>query len=727
VLAFDLDMLKVECEACKAPYQVDERRVPPTGLKMRCPKCGHAFTVTNPDAKPVASPPASKHTIMGVSAVVSPPAAPPAAPAIGALAVDDDLLAELPAAKPKPAKPPPPKPPPPRPPPPKAAAPALGEIDELMDLPAMPEPSLPAVVKPLPPVKPTLVSPQSGPVKPAKPSLADYDIDDLPSPTADLPAARGPAKPPPPRGGGADLPAAKPAAKAPTVGGALTFDVDLPTAAAGPQDLPSARGGAKPKKPGAQADLPATRGADLPATRGSDLPATRGDADLPAPFGEIGLPAPFGDIGLPAPFGDVGLPAAAPGGFGAIDFPALGGSLPMPIQGSALPATVDQNRYLPNASGAGAHLPTAAGPGAHLPTAVGADMHLPASLDALPAAVGDHQYLPSSAGGSAAAFGEADFGDVGAGAPAPGAQAVPGGQGGVGFGELDFGAPTGDSVGVEEDATAGPSSLRAAGNEASLPGVDAPVKARERVVISKGQGRGTKIAAVVLVAGIIGGALLQLTSYGAFGYKAISDFTHKSEWATTATTDLAKARAALEGDLYDRSRDAADTLATQSTALPRALSLTAAAALVEYEFQVRFGRDAARATRADGWVASIAKAKGDPGSVAFYNAASSGRAEAKGDVANARALLEAAAQKDTGDPVQEDIAFLRGELELSAGDGAAAAKAFTRALQVAPSAHAHYGLARSYAIGPDRDRVRSSSGPGSTGRTIETTAPCSTG
>ena len=43
-------MLKVECESCKAPYQIDERRVPPAGLKMRCPKCGHSFLVTNPNA-----------------------------------------------------------------------------------------------------------------------------------------------------------------------------------------------------------------------------------------------------------------------------------------------------------------------------------------------------------------------------------------------------------------------------------------------------------------------------------------------------------------------------------------------------------------------------------------------------------------------------------------------------------------------------------------------------
>src|SRR5262245_61706497 len=55
-------MLRVQCEQCKAPYQVDERRVPTNGLKMRCPKCGHTFTgkvdATAPDrgAGPPSSP-----------------------------------------------------------------------------------------------------------------------------------------------------------------------------------------------------------------------------------------------------------------------------------------------------------------------------------------------------------------------------------------------------------------------------------------------------------------------------------------------------------------------------------------------------------------------------------------------------------------------------------------------------------------------------------------------
>src|SRR5450432_4113451 len=41
-------MFKVECPGCKAPYQVDERRIPSSGLKMRCTKCGTSFKVDPP-------------------------------------------------------------------------------------------------------------------------------------------------------------------------------------------------------------------------------------------------------------------------------------------------------------------------------------------------------------------------------------------------------------------------------------------------------------------------------------------------------------------------------------------------------------------------------------------------------------------------------------------------------------------------------------------------------
>ncbi len=49
-------MFEVACPSCKATYQVDERRVPASGLKMRCPKCGESFQVAAPGAQAAAPP-----------------------------------------------------------------------------------------------------------------------------------------------------------------------------------------------------------------------------------------------------------------------------------------------------------------------------------------------------------------------------------------------------------------------------------------------------------------------------------------------------------------------------------------------------------------------------------------------------------------------------------------------------------------------------------------------
>src|SRR4249920_2748597 len=71
-------MLKIECESCKAPYQIDERRIPPTGLKMRCPRCGHSFVVKNPSAPAAPPPAAAPAPPPPAPAVAMPPKAPPA-------------------------------------------------------------------------------------------------------------------------------------------------------------------------------------------------------------------------------------------------------------------------------------------------------------------------------------------------------------------------------------------------------------------------------------------------------------------------------------------------------------------------------------------------------------------------------------------------------------------------------------------------------------------------
>src|SRR5271166_5837144 len=111
-------MLKVECDSCKASYPIDERRVPPAGPKMRCPKCGHSFLVTNPAAPAGAELPRTP-TVTGA-------APPPRSPAVAALkrtmvgVGGGGAPQPPPAAAPRPPPPAPPAPPPQAPPVPPA-------------------------------------------------------------------------------------------------------------------------------------------------------------------------------------------------------------------------------------------------------------------------------------------------------------------------------------------------------------------------------------------------------------------------------------------------------------------------------------------------------------------------------------------------------------------------------------------------------------------------------
>src|SRR5262249_37418654 len=106
-------MFKVECPGCKAPYQVDERRVPPTGLKMRCPKCGSSFKVDSPGSHGEA--PLARGAVLGLNADSMPPpalAGPPRAATASSPSLSNSLKTTmlgvgnpLASAAPKPAAP----------------------------------------------------------------------------------------------------------------------------------------------------------------------------------------------------------------------------------------------------------------------------------------------------------------------------------------------------------------------------------------------------------------------------------------------------------------------------------------------------------------------------------------------------------------------------------------------------------------------------------------------
>src|SRR6516162_9501775 len=47
--------MKITCESCSAQYDLDDNRIPPSGLTMKCPECLHTFVVKK-GAAPAAAP-----------------------------------------------------------------------------------------------------------------------------------------------------------------------------------------------------------------------------------------------------------------------------------------------------------------------------------------------------------------------------------------------------------------------------------------------------------------------------------------------------------------------------------------------------------------------------------------------------------------------------------------------------------------------------------------------
>ncbi|MBX3251942.1 MAG: zinc-ribbon domain-containing protein [Myxococcales bacterium] len=341
-------MIQVQCPSCAAPYDLDERRLPASGVRMRCPKCGESFhvgkdgSVGAPGAAPGAAsvrsahptavgvgtegakppppsrpPPARKPTMAGVGeakpAFVPPPpsrVAPPSAAddleldLLGGLDLpgsddpDDldslDLDADLPALK-EAARKAPPR--------------ALDTLD--VDLPApkgaAPAPAAPAAPRrplapdfeaDLPALKGAAPAP-ANPAAPRRPLAPDFEAD-LPAPKGAAPAPAAPTAPRRPLAPdfGADLPAPKGAAPAPAAPAAPR----RPLAPDFGADLPAPKGAAAaPAEPAATRRPLAPDFADLPAPKGASRALPDLDADLPMPKGatpgrprapEVDLPAP---------------------------------------------------------------------------------------------------------------------------------------------------------------------------------------------------------------------------------------------------------------------------------------------------------------------------------------------------------------------------------------------------------------------------------------------------
>lgn len=272
-------MIKVECPGCKAPYQVDERRVPDAGLKMRCPKCATSFVVTKPGAPaaapkpPPAAAPARPAAPRGPTLPATPKAAAPPPARSGEVLSDAEWDLPAPGGRVGAS---PGAPPPVQRRPAAAKAPQQHEDEDDVDLPVV------APRGPTQPHMPQTRGPIGAPPQKAPPARGFGEIDllvDLPAPSAndsgehelDLPVARD-FRAPAPRG--APAPAPRGQAAAPPAGARNTtqlFGDTVPDPAATPQ--PSAASAAPIKVP-----VPARDARPAPP-RGAKAPARPTDQD----------------------------------------------------------------------------------------------------------------------------------------------------------------------------------------------------------------------------------------------------------------------------------------------------------------------------------------------------------------------------------------------------------------------------------------------------------------
>jgi predicted Zn finger-like uncharacterized protein len=382
-------MFKVECPGCKAPYQVDERRIPSSGLKMRCPKCGTSFKVDPPSEGRTTGPIAVFGGALGIGSESE--SAPP--PALAAPRPKVDLKGTIVGVAPAAGAPPPPRPAVP------AhlkgtmmgVAPAAGAAAPLP--PPRPAANLkgtmlgvaPAPVAPAAPAAPSAVLGKPPPM-PARRGAEAKPVDANPFGDPDLPTAVGPALGAPRAQAVSDsnLPAPRapqPFADLPASPGSLGFD-DLPMAAgARPAkeapidlaldlDLPSPGGRApvpvRPSSSGLDLDLPIV---GVRSASGVGLPSVSARASSP-PFGSAGLPSPArpsalsgADLPTAARRGEVGLPSLSAGlpevrasvpVRGEVELPSLG------ARGRASSAGFELDDGLPLVSG---NLPALGGVG----------------------------------------------------------------------------------------------------------------------------------------------------------------------------------------------------------------------------------------------------------------------------------------------------------------------------------------------------------------------------
>jgi predicted Zn finger-like uncharacterized protein len=634
--------MQVACEQCQATYQLDERRLPPAGLKMKCPKCAHTFLVRRADAGAGAAPPGPGSP--------PPPAVIGAAPAEGGFG-ELDLPAPSPGQKSAPWA--------------GAAAPAPAHGFGDVDLPA------PSVQK---------AAPWQGKAAPS-----GFGELDLPTVSSGPPAAARqdiPAKFPSASAVvesiGAELPAVKPSR-------ASVFDLDLP-------GKKSPSGAPKTTQAFGDLDLPGTRDPATPATQDPSIPRPPPSREPgrpmarpapPVPFDELDLPLPASSADLPIPRGAV-APASAgragtllgAAGLADLPVPRRDVDLPMPLPGVTMPSAEAQARRrgadpledlpLPKRDADSLAPVRRADGGVDLPIAKG-DSELP---------------VPRRESGD---YGELDL----AGSGRDVDLLAPRGMIGSDDGNIDLLAPRG-MIG------AGPASGAGGSLDLVMPrpervdrGSQVPAapreRARRRQRARTGQLIGLGLVALVAITGVG----LGFTPAGLFGVTYIAEHLPRADQAELGASYVRATRAYLKADTFADHQRALAEVANGRHRAPDDLDLRAYAAYVHFLRVVRYGPHP-KSERRGGQLLMTVDVESEQSAVVKLAAAA--REVARNQLPKASERLRALVQAD---PRDVDALALLGWTQVLRGELDAAEATHTQLLSAEPaSGRAHFGFVK---------------------------------
>ncbi len=637
-------MVNVECPGCSAPYNVSEKRIPATGLKMRCPKCGESFVVNKPggEAAPGGAPPGPprpRGTTPRQTAMAAPPNSKPL------------FRQKAPSSQQAPRKA-------------KATAiagslniPALAEIGSsaeddgfgVLDM-SLPGDGLGGGAADAPDDLPI---------------AADHADLPMPAAQADLPVPAHVNRGGPPMPADAELPMPATAGLPNVMHGAdlpvPVMGADLPMPAHY-HDLPVPAAHADLPVPAAHGDLP------VPAAHGDlPVPAAHGDLPAPAAHGDLPAPAAHGDLPMPAEYGDLPFP-----GDGDLPAPAGGADLPMPHFHGDLPVPNDQDLPLPSAGG---DLPLPADQDFPLPAPNG-DLPLPADFNLPQSAHGDlplaiDQDFPAAIGadqdfgaGSQFPGGEGAFGDV---ASEPPRGQLPPRREGAGVGD-EFAIDEGDESGFASEGTA----------EEGLDGQRIPLRRKKRT-------QGLRIAIAAMGALALGGGLLSFTSLGPYGAYAISDMLNGDSYVSGLASFRQAAQDQLDTDTASNAMALFARAKNEQAQMPRYSPMAGYAAYLAFQGILRFGPDPATLASARQILAAN-NPTGDMGALAR-----AALAAVDGNFPQAQTQLNPILQRLSDDI---DVQVLAAELTLRTGKPEAAVAAWTLAVTTRKGARTLYGLAR---------------------------------